>query len=88
MVSRGNLLVSARSRIPASRVEALIQHEVGTHVLTYHNGRAQKLRHLYTGLAGYDACRKGSPSWPSTWSAGSAGRGCACWRLASWPPAG
>ncbi|MDH3814346.1 MAG: DUF1704 domain-containing protein [Acidobacteriota bacterium] len=59
MVSRGNLLVSARSRIPISRVEALIQHEVGTHVLTYHNGKAQRLRHLYTGLAGYDALQEG-----------------------------
>jgi len=59
MVSRGNLLVSTRSNIPSSRVEALIQHEVGTHVLTYHNGRAQKLRHLYTGLAGYDALQEG-----------------------------
>ncbi len=59
MVSRGNLLVSSESRIPASRVEALIQHEVGTHVLTYHNGRAQPLRQLYTGLAGYDALQEG-----------------------------
>ncbi len=59
MVSRGNLLVGAESRIPASRVEALIQHEVGTHVLTYHNGKAQPLRHLYTGLAGYDALQEG-----------------------------
>jgi uncharacterized protein (TIGR02421 family) len=59
MVSRGNLLVSDQSRIPTSRVEALIQHEVGTHVLTYHNGRAQKLRHLYAGLAGYDELQEG-----------------------------
>lgn len=59
MVSRGNLLVSTRSRIPVSRVEALIQHEVGTHVLTYHNGKAQRLRHLYTGFAGYDALQEG-----------------------------
>jgi uncharacterized protein (TIGR02421 family) len=59
MVSRGNLLVSTRSRIPISRVEALIQHEVGTHVLTYYNGKAQKLRHLYTGFAGYDALQEG-----------------------------
>jgi uncharacterized protein (TIGR02421 family) len=59
MVSRGNLLISAESKIPASRVEALIQHEVGTHVLTYHNGKAQPLRHLYTGLAGYDALQEG-----------------------------
>ncbi len=59
MVSRGNLLVSSRSSIPLSRVEALIQHEVGTHVLTYHNGRAQRMRQLYTGLAGYEALQEG-----------------------------
>jgi uncharacterized protein (TIGR02421 family) len=59
MVSHGNLLISAESRIPASRVEALIQHEVGTHVLTYHNGKVQRLRHLYAGLAGYDALQEG-----------------------------
>ncbi len=59
MVSRGNLLVSSDSSIPGSRVEALVQHEVGTHVLTYHNGRAQKLRILSTGLTGYDALQEG-----------------------------
>ncbi len=59
LVSRGNLLVDSRSRIPASRVDALIQHEIGTHVLTYHNGRAQKLRLLAAGFAGYDALQEG-----------------------------
>jgi uncharacterized protein (TIGR02421 family) len=59
MVSQGNLLVGAGMRVPPSRVEALIQHEVGTHVLTYHNGRAQPFRQLYSGLAGYDALQEG-----------------------------
>ncbi len=59
LVSRGNLLVSSHSRIPASRVEALVQHEVGTHILTYYNGRAQKFRLLHTGLAGYDPLQEG-----------------------------
>lgn len=59
LVSRGNLLVSSQSRIPASRVEALVQHEVGTHVLTYHNGKAQRLRLLSAGFAGYDALQEG-----------------------------
>ena len=59
MVSRGNLLVSNRSAIPAGRVEAMLQHEVGTHVLTYHNGRAQPLRLLAAGLAGYDELQEG-----------------------------
>jgi uncharacterized protein (TIGR02421 family) len=59
LVSRGNLLVSSYSRIPESRVEALVQHEVGTHVLTYYNGLAQRFRLLHTGLAGYDALQEG-----------------------------
>ena len=33
MVARGNLLVGQQTKIPVSRVEALLQHEVGTHVL-------------------------------------------------------
>ena len=42
MVSKGSLLIGADTTIPAARAEALMrQHEVGTHVLTYWNGRAQ-----------------------------------------------
>ncbi len=59
MVSRGNLLVGERAKIPASRVEALIQHEVGTHLLTYVNGRAQPFKQLYSGLAGYEELQEG-----------------------------
>ena len=59
MVSRGNLLISTRTAVPPARVDALLQHEVGTHVLTYHNGRAQPLRLLATGLAGYDEFQEG-----------------------------
>jgi uncharacterized protein (TIGR02421 family) len=59
MVSRGNLLVGRQTRIPLARVEALLQHEVGTHVLTYYNGRAQPFRQLYSGLAGYEAFQEG-----------------------------
>jgi uncharacterized protein (TIGR02421 family) len=59
MVSSGSMLVGAQTKIPASRVDALIQHEIGTHVLTYYNGKAQPLRQLYSGLAGYDALQEG-----------------------------
>lgn len=59
MVSRGNLLVSRTVKIPVSRVEALIQHEIGTHVLTYVNGRAQPLRQLQEGLCGYEELQEG-----------------------------
>ena len=59
MVSRGSLLVSKTVRFPVSRVEALLQHEVGTHVLTYYNGRSQPFHQLYAGLAGYEALQEG-----------------------------
>ena len=59
MVSRGNLLVGRSTKIPNSRIEALIQHEVGTHILTYVNGRAQPFRQLYSGLSGYEELQEG-----------------------------
>ncbi|MGD8412982.1 MAG: DUF1704 domain-containing protein [Candidatus Latescibacterota bacterium] len=59
LVSRGQLLVGKSSRIPRHRAEALIQHEVGTHLLTYFNGRAQPFKMLYTGLPGYDEMQEG-----------------------------
>jgi uncharacterized protein (TIGR02421 family) len=59
MVSKGSLLIGADTAIPGSRAEALVQHEVGTHVLTYWNGRAQPFRQLYSGLAGYDPLQEG-----------------------------
>ena len=59
MVSKGNLLIGKKTQIPTSRAEALIQHEVGTHLLTYFNGRAQPFQMLYTGLAGYEEMQEG-----------------------------
>ena len=59
MVSRNKLLINRNTALPASRVEALLQHEVGTHLLTYYNGRAQPFRQLYSGLAGYEALQEG-----------------------------
>ncbi len=59
MVSSGRLIVGAEASIPGSRVEALIQHEIGTHVVTYFNGRAQRFQLLHAGLAGYDALQEG-----------------------------
>lgn len=59
MVSRGNLLVGSQLRVPRSRVEALVAHEIGTHVVTYVNGRAQPFRQLYVGLPGYDELQEG-----------------------------
>ena len=59
MVSKGTLLIGEKTKIPASRAEALIQHEVGTHILTYFNGQTQPFRMLYTGLAGYEEMQEG-----------------------------
>lgn len=59
MVSSGQLLVGAGLSLSPERVEPLIHHEVGTHVLTWCNGAAQPLEQLRSGLAGYDELQEG-----------------------------
>jgi uncharacterized protein (TIGR02421 family) len=59
MHSRGNILVGTASTFAESRVEALLQHEVGTHLVCYANGRAQPFRQLYAGLRGYRELQEG-----------------------------
>ncbi len=59
MVSAGDLLVGSGMSFPVHRVEPLIQHEIGTHVVTYWNGRAQPFRLLATGLANHDELQEG-----------------------------
>ncbi len=59
IVSQGVLNVGTHLRVPRNRVAALIQHEIGTHVLTYWNGRAQPLTLLHTGTPGYEDLQEG-----------------------------
>jgi len=59
MVVRGHLLVASDSRTPARRADALMQHEIGTHLVTYYNGKAQRLSQLRTGLAGAEELQEG-----------------------------
>lgn len=59
LVSGETLLIGRETKIPAGRVEALLQHEVGTHLVTYFNGRAQPLQQLRSGLPGYDGLQEG-----------------------------
>jgi len=59
MVSNGNFLIYRWSSFPKDRVEALIHHEIGTHVLTYFNGFSQPFKQLHTGLRGYDEMQEG-----------------------------
>jgi uncharacterized protein (TIGR02421 family) len=53
MCQSGNLLIGAEAKIAPQRVEALIQHEVGIHLVTSYNGRCQPLRQLSVGLSDY-----------------------------------
>jgi len=59
MVSSGRVLIGREASIPAARADALIQHEIGTHVVTHHNGRAQRFQLLAVGLPGYDELQEG-----------------------------
>ncbi|MBX3449228.1 MAG: DUF1704 domain-containing protein [Planctomycetaceae bacterium] len=59
MVSRGKLLISSTLRLRPDRVEPLLHHEIGTHLVTYFNGRCQPFRQLYAGLAGYEELQEG-----------------------------
>lgn len=59
MVSSGQLLVGADLALSPDRVEALLQHEVGTHVVTYVNGAAQPFLQLARGFADYDETQEG-----------------------------
>ncbi len=59
IVSRGKLLINSDLRLPQSRVRAFLAHEVGTHLVTYYNGRMQPFQQLYSGLAGYEELQEG-----------------------------
>jgi uncharacterized protein (TIGR02421 family) len=59
MVSGDHLLIGGRTRIPRRRVDALLQHEIGTHLVTRYNGHHQLFQQLEVGLAGYDGFQEG-----------------------------
>lgn len=59
MVSNGCLHLNATTRIAEGRVEPLIQHEVGTHIVTYENGLVQPLSLMSAGLPGYEQTQEG-----------------------------
>lgn len=59
MVSGHSLLISTATRVPRARVDPLLQHEVGVHLLTYINGRQQELDIFAAGLAGYEGLQEG-----------------------------
>lgn len=59
MVSKGELYIPTNYEWTTKEAQALIQHEVGTHVLTYYNGSRQPLSQLAQGLANYDPLQEG-----------------------------
>lgn len=59
MVSRGTLNINKNYQISKKRAFALIQHEIGTHVVTYYNGKAQPLKLFYIGVPGYEQLQEG-----------------------------
>src|SRR5690606_939212 len=58
-VSDGDLLIGHSFSVSARRAQGLLQHEIGTHVVTHSNGLAQPLGLLATGLAGYEETQEG-----------------------------
>ncbi len=59
MVNQGELYIPADYTAQELEAKALIQHELGTHVLTYFNGSQQPLTQLSTGLSDYDILQEG-----------------------------
>ncbi len=59
MVSQHRLMIANGLKVPQRRVAALLHHEIGTHLLTYFNGRCQPFRQMYAGLAGHEELQEG-----------------------------
>jgi len=59
LVEGNTLLISHNASVAGARVNALLQHEVGTHLVTQVNGLAQPIRMLGSGLAHYDETQEG-----------------------------
>jgi uncharacterized protein (TIGR02421 family) len=54
MVENGDLFIGTDAYVSSDRVEQLLHHEIGVHVLTYVNGSVQPIRMLSLGLDGYE----------------------------------
>ncbi|HET6774498.1 MAG TPA: tyrosine/phenylalanine carboxypeptidase domain-containing protein [Acidimicrobiales bacterium] len=59
MVSGRDLIVGSAASVPVSRAHALLQHEIGTHLVTYLNGAHQPIRVMAAGLAGHEETQEG-----------------------------
>lgn len=59
MVCNGELFLPANYQMSQKEATALLQHEIGTHMLTHFNGNQQPLKQMAYGLAGYDELQEG-----------------------------
>ena len=59
LVSNGNLMIGRHSHFSKDGVEATLAHEVGTHMLTYFNGKMQPFQQFYSGMANYEPLQEG-----------------------------
>ncbi|ULJ74633.1 flavohemoglobin expression-modulating QEGLA motif protein [Rhizobium gallicum] len=59
MVTNHRLLISKTTNMDRRRVEPLLSHEIGVHLLTYFNGSSQGLRLFRSGLSGYEGMQEG-----------------------------
>ncbi len=59
MVTGNTLLIGPETSVDSVRANALLQHEVGTHLVTQVNGAQQPLKTMGVGLAGYDESQEG-----------------------------
>ena len=59
MVSHGNLLINSRQKWRKSRVEALLAHEIGTHVAHLFQWSCATVSAAHTGLPDYEELQEG-----------------------------
>ncbi|WP_085035534.1 flavohemoglobin expression-modulating QEGLA motif protein [Ensifer aridi] len=70
LVSGRRLLIARSTVMEKDRVEPILSHEIGVHLLTYFNGSAQGLRLFRSGLAGYEGMQEGLAVFAEYLSAG------------------
>jgi len=59
LVSKGHLMIGHNSRFLESRIAGTLAHEVGTHIVTYVNGKAQPFHQFHSGMADYEPLQEG-----------------------------
>jgi len=59
MVSNGELFIPSDYQLTRTGAKGLIQHEIGTHVLTNYNGKQQPFSQMSVGFANYDPLQEG-----------------------------